>query len=171
MKRVVSQYIQCSYDCILQQTIIESTDNDVITRIFPLADCTVEPANTLFYDGVISARPMSLKCRHTDIGSYLPNYQLVHFSRLFPIQKQADKRLLIDFETDDLAVINARLPEILSSLSGFAIREIIDACTYTPAALAGENLDLLPEKQAPLVLWQNVSPTDSKLSQVRLKEI
>ena len=54
MKRVLSQYVCVNSHDIRTRTVIEFSDDDIVLAIFSIDEGNVEPANTLFFDGVIS---------------------------------------------------------------------------------------------------------------------
>lgn len=61
MKRVACQLLFCSPTDVRKMHAIEIDEQHKITNIFDLSNRPVESAHTLFYDGIISAVPISLK--------------------------------------------------------------------------------------------------------------
>src|ERR1035437_5686425 len=109
MIRAGSQLTFCSPDEILRRTVVELNDQKIITRIFSLDEGNVEPAQTLFFDGILSAEIVSLK---QNAGAYisglLKDYFYLDFSVILPsvVIKQSDKPLIIDFGTNSPEIIN-----------------------------------------------------------------
>jgi len=61
MKRVGSQLIYCSPDKLLRSSVVEQDENGYVIQFFDLQREQSETAQTLFFDGIISAEIISLK--------------------------------------------------------------------------------------------------------------
>lgn len=54
MKRVAANRVLISADRLLLNAVVEIDDNDTVQQVFELDNCTSEPANTLFFNGLIT---------------------------------------------------------------------------------------------------------------------
>lgn len=54
MKRIAANKVLTSAGQILPNAVVETDDNGTVQRIFELAECTSEPSNTLFYNGLLT---------------------------------------------------------------------------------------------------------------------
>ena len=159
MIRAGSQLTFCSPDEILRRTVVELNEQKIITRIFNLDEGNVEPAQTLFFDGILSSEIVSLK---QNTGAYISclfkDYNYVDFSLSLPTNgiKQSDKPLIIDFGTNSPEIINNLLPQFTPFLEEFSIVEIIAACTYYPSVVLGCSAGLKENFCTGLILWEKV---------------
>ena len=60
MIRVASQFTFCSPEKILRRMVVEIDELNALTRLVDLDTHNAEPANTLFYDGILSAGIISV---------------------------------------------------------------------------------------------------------------
>jgi hypothetical protein len=176
MKRVGSQLCFCSPALILHRMAVEQDDENTVTRIFSLDDGIVESANTLFFDGILSAEIISLK----QLGSnnlsemLMAEYQYIDISVELPTQKitPGTKPLLLDFGTNSVLLINKLLVHLAPMLSSFSIFEIIAACTFYPALALNTTGELCKSRTTQLLLWENVDLVNKKITlQTRIREI
>jgi hypothetical protein len=159
MIRAGSQLTFCSPDEIRRRTVVELNDQNIITRIFSLDDVNVEPAQTLFFDGILSVEIVSLKQNAgACISGLLKNYFYLDFSVILPqnVIKKTDKPLIIDFGTNSPEIINHLLPQFAPFLGEFSILEIIAACTYYPSVMLGRSAGLKESICTGLILWEKV---------------
>ena len=166
MIRAGSQLTFCSPDEILRRTVVELNDQKIITRIFSLDDGNVEPAQTLFFDGILSAEIVSLKQNAgSHISGLLKGFNYLDFSARLPtyVIKQTDKPLIIDFGTNSPEIINNLLSQFAPILKEFSIIEIIAACTYYPLVVLGRSAGLKESFCTGLILWEKVDLSNMSL--------
>lgn len=168
MKRVGSQLCFCSPELILRRMAVEQNDEDTITRIFSLDDGIVESANTLFFDGILSAEIVSLKHSGATLLSekLFDDYQYIDISEEIPTKEIAPglKPLILDFGTDSPLQINESLTQLAPLLSSFSIFEIIAACTYYPALALNKTGELCENRTTRLLLWGNVDLLNKRIT-------
>jgi hypothetical protein len=166
MIRAGSQLIFCSPDEIRRRTVVEQNNQKIITRIFSLDEGNVEPAQTLFFDGIISAEIVSVK---QNAGAYISGLLMesiyLDFSVRLPsnVIKKTDKPLIIDFGTNSPEIINNLLPQFVPFLVEFSIVEIIAACTYYPSVALGCRAGLKESFCTGLILWEKVDLSEMSL--------
>lgn len=168
MKRVGSQLCFCSPALILRRMAVEQNDENTITRIFNLDDGIVESANTLFFDGILSAEIVSLKQSGVTHLSekVMVDYQYIDTSEEIPTKEiiWESKPLLLDFGTDSFLQINKSLAQLAPLLSSFSIFEIIAACTYHPALVLNKTGELCENRTTRLLLWENVDLLNKRIT-------
>jgi hypothetical protein len=168
MKRVGSQLCFCSPELILRRMAVEQNDKNTITCIFSLDDGIVESANTLFFDGILSAEIISLKqsgAIHLS-EKLIDDYQYIDISEKLPAQEitPVSKPLILDFGTDSLVQINNRLVQLAPMLNSFSIFEIIGACTFYPALALNKSGELCKNRTTRLLLWENADLPNKKIT-------
>lgn len=168
MKRVGSQLCFCSPETILRRMAVEQNGENVITRVFSLDDGIVETANTLFFDGILSAEIISVKQSGANyLSEKLTNdYQYIDVSVELPTQEitPGTKPLLLDFGTDSVLQINKSLAQFAPMLSSFSIFEIIAACTFYPAITLNKNGELSPNRSTQLLLWEHADLVSKRIT-------
>lgn len=159
MTRVGSQLTFCSPELILKNTVVERDAQNKVIRLFGLNDNSVESANTLFFDGILSAEIVSLKqILKAEISeNEFKSYNYIDISGNSTPKKIAtsDKPLLLDFGTTSTTEINKFINYQTSFLEKFGIFEIIAACTYYPLLALGLPAKLCENKITKLILWEN----------------
>lgn len=176
MKRVGSQLCFCSPELILRRMVVEQNDENTITQIFSLDDGIVESANTLFFDGILSAEIVSLKQSSANYlnEKFIDSYQYIDISEKLPTKEiiREPKPLLLDFGTDSFVQINKLLTQLTPALSSFSIFEIIAACTFYPALAMNKTGKLCENRNTRLLLWENVDLLNKKITaQTCVKEM
>ena len=168
MKRVGSQLCFCSPELILRRMAVEQNDENTITRIFSLDDGIVESANTLFFDGILSAEIVSLKQSGSIRLSekHIDDYQYIDISEEIPTKEitPGSKPLILDFGTDSPLKINKLLTQLTPVLSSFSIFEIIAACTFYPALALNKTSKLCINATTRLLLWENVDLVNKRIT-------
>ena len=170
MTRVACQLIFCSPDIILRQSVVEIDENQFINDIFSLETQRVESAKTLFYDGIISMEPISLKQQIplTEIQNRSTNYHYIDLSTSL-LQDQispSDKPLILDFGTTNPSEINCLLALYYPLLKSFTIFDIIAATVYYPAKLMGIEYIIKKGIQSKLILWKDVDLVNKKQTEI-----
>ena len=142
MSAIGSQLTFCSPEKILQHVAVERNENGIVTEIYDLAYSSVETAQTLFFDGIISSEIVSLKqnisiSKISEIGK---QYCYLDFSNeiFISTKKPVNKPLIIDFGTSDLAEINIRIAQLTNFFTETSIFDIIAGCVYFPALVLGK---------------------------------
>jgi hypothetical protein len=146
---------------------VELNDQKIITRIFSLDEGNVEPAQTLFFDGILSAEIVSIKQNTGNhISELVKKSNYLDFSERLPsgVIKQTDMPLIIDFGTNSPEKINNLLPQFAPFLGEFSIVEIIEACTYYPSVVLGRSAGLKENFYTGLILWEKVNLSEMSLS-------
>lgn len=157
MKRVGSQLLYCSPGDIRRMHAIEISDENIVTKIFALQDMPVESAHTLFYDGLISAAPVSLKLANIQPDKLSENWLYVDLSQTdCSIPAELDKTLLLDFASNNIDDINNIIKQRYSILKMLSIYDIINACVYNAAIITGQNKKLTIQHHANPILWQDI---------------
>ncbi len=168
MKRVGSQLCFCSPERILRRMAVEQDSKNTVTRIFSLDDGIVESANTLFFDGILSAEIMSIKqsSANKPTQKLIADFQYIDISEALPTQNitPCSKPLLLDFGTNSLQEINELLTGFSPELTSFTIFEIIAACTFYPALALNKNGELCQKRTTQLLLWENVDLVNKKIT-------
>ena len=175
MIRAGSQLTFCSPDDIRRRTVVEINETKTITRIFSLDEGNAEPAQTLFFDGILSAEIVSLKQNAGQfISGVLKESMYLDLSEgLYSnMKRQKNKQLIIDFGTNSPEKINNLLPHVIPFLKEFSILEIIAATTYYPSILLGCQAGLKENFTTGIILWENVDMTKmSLLFNTHIREI
>lgn len=165
MKRVASQFMFCSPTEILRNSAVELNSQGVVTQIFSLDENKVESAQTLFFDGIISAEIISLKQHLNDLSALITNYQYLDLSLGLSERLLANgKPLILDFGTDSIEDINLQISRLASILEDFSIFEIIAACCYYPAVVIGKTSSLGVNRKARLLIWEGADLIHKKIT-------
>lgn len=168
MIRFGSQLTFCSPERILKRSFVELDEQDTISGIFSLENGIVESAQTLFYDGILSAEIVSLKQNiiWKQNENSLKDFQYYDFSEIHSFEEifKTDKPLVLDFGTNSPAKINNILPYLTRALDSFSIFDIIAACSYYPSLLLGKTAGLIERNKAKLILWENVDLIQKRLT-------
>ena len=166
--RVGSQLTFCSPDKILHRTAVEQDENNIITGFFSLDNEPAEPANTLFFDGIVSSGLVSLKQTIPEEFNLtiFNKYQYLDFSENIPLFniRLNGKPLILDFGTNLPDKFNSLLPDLYRLLSGLSIFDIIAACSYNPSVISGYTAGLTEGFKTGLILWENTDLVHKKLT-------
>ncbi len=54
MRRIAANRVLINADRLLLNAVVEIDDNDTVQQVFELSHCASEPANTLFFNGLIT---------------------------------------------------------------------------------------------------------------------
>jgi hypothetical protein len=144
-------------------------------QLFSLDDSQVESAQTLFFDGIISAEIVSLKQNipSEKIKEIARDYNYIDISGDTFSKNLASKMpLLLDFGTNLIEEINFKLAEFAIEFSTVPVFDLITACVYYPNVLIGKEPELKVNNQTNLVLWENVNLPEKRLtSKSRVRKI
>ena len=168
MIRIGTQLTFCTPEKILRRTAVELDEQNVITHLYNLDDGNVEPSQTLFFDGILSAGIVSVK-QHAgmeETSHLLQDYQYLDVFGQIPstVIKQTGKPLILDFGAKLPNEINVLIPFLASALPEFSIFDIIAACTYYPSLILGWAAGLTENTRSKLILWENVDLIEKKLT-------
>ena len=160
MIRFSGQLVFCSPNRILRRTVVEQDENLIIQKLIPLDEQKVEPANTLFFDGIISTEIISLKQNlSASVKSHiLTDYQYLDLQKEdFDSRKiQSEKKLILDFGTSDISELNKILLKNSVEFSKLNVFELIAGCVYNPSLVLGKPKKLDINIQSQLILWQQI---------------
>jgi len=174
--RIGSQLTFCSPQNILRRMVVERDEQNLITDFYCLDNNSVESAQTLFFDGIISTEIISLKlnCGSQDIAKLTDKYRYHDLSeQVFAFEcNNNDKPLLLDFGTNSIAEINPKLANLAQINPTISIVDLIASCVYYPALVLGQEPDLKKGRRAGLLLWEKIDlinktlTADSRVRQV-----
>ena len=156
--------------------VVERDEQNLITDFYCLDNNSVESAQTLFFDGIISTEIISLKlnCGSRDIAKLTDKYRYYDLSeQVFAFEwNNNDKPLLLDFGTNSIAEINPKLANLAQINPTISIVDLIASCVYYPALVLGQEPDLKKGRRAGLLLWEKIDlinktlTADSRVRQV-----
>jgi hypothetical protein len=156
--------------------VVERDEQNLITDFYCLDDNSVESAQTLFFDGIISTEIISLKlnCSSRDIAKLTDKYRYYDLSeQVFAFEcNNNDKPLLLDFGTNSIAEINLKLTNLAQINSTVSLVDLIASCVYYPALVLGQEPDLKKGRCTGLLLWEKIDlinrclTTDSRIRQL-----
>jgi len=168
MNRVGSQLTFCSPQQILRRMAVERDEQNIVTNLYGLDDGLVETAQTLFFDGIISAEIISLKQNKSieEAQKLSKEFNYYDFSGEMPVVEiiPNGKPLLCDFGFDDLAEINHKLVGLARLNPALSIYDFIASCAYYPALLLGKDAELKIGRQTELLLWEQVDMVNKMLT-------
>ena len=173
MSRIASQLTFCSADEILRRTVVELDEQKIITRLFCLDENVVESAQTLFYDGILSAEIISVKEEVSAFNDLVSVYNYIDLSNGIPTEISVSKKpLLLDFGTHSILKINQLLAGLIPVIADFSMFEIIAACCYFPALVLGRTASLNINRSTRLLLWEDSDLVNKKITkQTRIRQI
>jgi hypothetical protein len=168
MTRIASHFTFCSPDHILRRTVVEIDEQNIVTHLFSLVDENVEPSQTLFFDGILSAEIISIKQNALSfkLETLVSNYNYVDLSNVITcdVIKPSIKPLVLDFGTDSTDIINQLIPQLVTILNVFTIFDIIAACTFYPAIILGLKAELKENRNTELLIWENLDLINKSLT-------
>ena len=155
--------------------VVERDEKNLVTRLFSLDESPVESAQTLFFDGLISAEIVSLKRNipSEKITEITKDYNYIDISGdIFSTSWVSQKPLILDFGTKSIEEINLKLAKLADDLSSIPVFDLIAACVYYPTVLIGKEPEIKVNKKTNLVLWENVNLPEKRLtSNSRIRKI
>jgi len=174
MTRSASQLLFCSPKEILRGVVVERDEHSTIKRIFKVDENSVESAQTLFFDGIISGEIVSLKqnLSNEDLTYRIRDYNYIDLSIGVSDIILTDKPLIIDFGTDSTEEINKQFEKSAAVFTDISIYELIAACVYYPAIVIQRKADLAEGRQTELILWENTDLPNKRFTPaVRVRKI
>lgn len=165
MNRVVSQLILTAPDQLLRHTVLEISENGLVSQLISLNDMKSETAATIFRDGIISAGIVSLKLRAYDFQQMPEQFLYIDITNIIPEKIDLQNRILIlDAHTENPTEFSLHLHKALNSLSDINIADIIAATCYMPALLCNFNNEIRPGNSINAIIWENCNLPDKKLT-------
>lgn len=155
MKRICSHLSMNSPGKICRRQVIETNDQNIVTRLIDLHAETVETAHTLFYDGIISNSIVSLSERN--VKKIPDNYHVITFD--LGMQKKNSfvaGKTIIDFKTEDPRLINQIISNHQDFFKFIPAFELINACCYLPAEQAAIPHEITVGQKVDLILWNGI---------------
>ena len=174
MKRFTAHLIFPSAGVELLRSVVELDESGMITGVISLDNASVEPAHTLFLDGIITPGIVSIR-ELTEKDKKTPDLTNYHYLDLSdgtvpPHVIGTDLPLIIDFGTSNLSQANKIIEKFASS--GFSIRQLVDACIFHPAEALGICVDVNVGNKTFLIHWQNMDVLNRKTTPLtRLEEL
>jgi len=166
MKRFSSQLAFCSPEQILRHSVIEQNDKNEITKIFYLTENHAESEKTLFYDGIISSQPISLKekLKEEEISIACKDYRYVDAFKINEtiISEISPNLLILDFGTSSVVDINKQISLVATKFSHLSVFEFIAAVVYNPAMALGQAAELAIGTITQLILWEGTDLVNKK---------
>lgn len=159
MKRFLSQQIFCSPQKILQNTVVEINNQNIITNLIAMDNQQTETSNTLYYNGIISSGIMPVSSIvHNNITNHTFDFQYINLQKTNSkvIIRERNKPVILDFNTTDISAINIILKEKKSLFSHFHVFEIIAGCTFYPAIYLGLTNEIELHNHANLIIWEKI---------------
>jgi len=168
MKRFCSQFIFCSPEKILRQSVVEQNEHGVIADLFLLTERHSESAHTLFVDGILSAEITSLKQQLSpeELIFVQNNYQYIDLSSgLLLDDIVPNEKLILDFGTNSMIEVNGLLRFVFPLLVRLSIFDIISACVYRPALFLKQEAGLVQGTKARLLQWKGVDLVNKRITE------
>jgi len=168
MRRLSSSFLLISPTNIVQNHVIELNSEGVVSQLIDIEKQIAEPAQTLYYNGIISAEIVSLRNHFTpkEIKELSLTYNYVKISNLSTDSciELNENLLVIDFETNNLNeishIINNR-KDVFSKLNVF---QLISACTYYPIQILDLQKQIRVSNRPELVLWNGIDLINKRIN-------
>ena len=169
MKRFCSQFTFCSPEKILRQAVVEQNSSGVITDLFLLNDCSSESTHTLFVDGIVSSKIVSLQQQLSpqELHFVQNKYQYINLSIGISLNEMIpnNKKLILDFGTNSTDEINKTLHTSFPFLVRFSIFDILSACVYYPLLESQQRAELKFGTKTNLLQWKNIDLANKKITE------
>lgn len=159
MKRFASQWLLFPDLTVLRNFMIEIAGNNEIVQLKDLNGVPSETAGTVFLNGVIAPAIFSLSMRD------IPDEQVfaagtglyrAENGRFVELYRGKSGHCVIDFGTEDLVSINAIIRSNEAFLREISLERFIHACTYAPASLLQNDINISVGASISLTVWENV---------------
>ncbi len=169
MYRFSSVCIFVSPELQLKRTVIEQDQTGCIKNFIYLDEQYMEPANTLFVDGIISTQIVSLKLALLPKERDELNQQIQYIELNKDITGIPDvnkmKPFAFDFGTENIDEINEILLTISPKLKSLNIFDLIGGSVYYPSKIAGKPAEPALNNHAKLLVWENIDLPNKKITQ------
>ena len=157
MKRYAAQLIFVSENEIIKRAVVEQNVDGTISALVSLDRLSVEPADTVFLDGIISPAVVSVKEGMKLSGKAdLSGYNYVDVMNVFNAEdlNRSELPLILDFGTSEIDFIQRNFPKIRLFLENYPLNEIVAACVFRPARVLNRSVDIKVGETSDLILWQ-----------------
>lgn len=152
-------------DQLLRHTVLEISENGLISQLISLNDIKSETAATIFRDGIISAGIVSLKLRAYDFQQMPEKFLYIDITNCIPEKTDLQNRtLILDAGTENPTEFSLHLRKAFNSLSHINIAQIIAATCYTPAVLCHFNNEISIGNSINAIIWENCNLPEKKLT-------
>ncbi len=159
MKSLSSQLIITESAEILRNSVVQLTDASI--SYHNILEDNHETAHTVFYDGIISPPIISVTKRGIHKSEIEKcEYKLISFYDLAKEKLTESKKIIIDFGTEDLLIINNLIHSNKETLDYFDSINFITACTASPTIFL-KNTDKIFENR---ILWAGTNLVDKKIT-------
>jgi len=159
MKSLSSQLIVTEKAQILRNTVIQLTEREV--KYQDILGGNHESAHTIYYDGILSPAIISATKRgitSSELKSY--GYELILMNDLKQESIIEKRKIIIDFGTEDLLIINNIILKLNITLSTFESTDFIIACTALPQLFINTNAELSKSR----ILWSGTDLVNKKIT-------
>ncbi len=159
MKSLSSQLIINEKAEILRNTIVQQTETEL--KYLDILGRNHEAANTIYYDGIISP-PIISATKHglTNLELQCYGYELILINDLKEESIIEKRKIIIDFGTEDLLIINELILKNNTKLSKFESTNFIIACTALPQLFTKKNVEISKSR----ILWSGTDLVTKKIT-------
>lgn len=166
MKRVSSQLIFCSPSNILRNCVLEQDEHGVLTQIIDLQTQQTETYQTLFCDGIITNRIVSLKMELNDIelDKLKLRYNYFDFSENIHFKLDREKPLLLDFGTNNIDNINQLMKKHSKLFAGIDVFQLLTACCFLPLQILDRPEFVKLNHKPQLMLFKGINLIDKQIT-------
>jgi hypothetical protein len=147
----------CSKEMLLFNTVIESDDFGMISKLIPLNEHAAEVSGTVFYNGIITPGIVSVSKRFSsktkeDLSK---NYNINFIDKILAgeIVTYENSPLIFDFKTENPKNVSQIIRENLEYFRKISIFDLIKAMVFYPAEVLGINNEIKSGNTTKLLLW------------------
>ncbi len=157
MKRVSSQRVMCSKEKLLLNTVIESDDYGMISKLIPLNEHAAEVSGTKFFNGIITPGIVSISKRFSSktIDDLSKNQNIIFIDKIIAREDVAIKNrpLIFDFITENPENVSQIIRENIKFFRKISVFDLIKAMVFYPAEVLGINNEIKLGNTTKLLLW------------------
>ncbi len=168
MRRISSQFILISPTSILQNHVVELNSEGVVCQLIDIEKQISEPAQTLYYNGIISAEIVSLRNNFSpkEINELSLTYNYINISNLSTEScvELNENPLVIDFETNNLKEVSQIINNKKNVFSKLNIFQLISACSYYPIQILDLQKQIRVSNSPELVLWNGIDLINKRIN-------
>lgn len=168
MRRISSQFILISPTSILQNHVVELNSEGAVCQLIDIVKQIAEPAQTLYYNGIISAEIVSLRSHFStkEINELSLTYNYINISNLSTEScvELNENPLVIDFETNNLNEISQIINNKKNVFSKLNVFQLISACTYYPIQILDLQKQIRVTNCPELVLWSGIDLINKRIN-------
>jgi len=168
MRRISSSFLLISPTNIVQNHVIELKSEGVVNQLIDIEKQIAEPAQTLYYNGIISAEIVSLRSHFSqnEINELSLTYNYINISNLSTEScvELNENPLVIDFETNNLKEISQIINNRKNVFSKLNVFQLISACTYYPIQILDLQKQIRVSNRPELVLWNVIDLINKRIN-------